>query len=308
MKRCPRCQLDLPTALFGRNRTTRDGLTGYCRHCQTLANRTWRAKHPDKALAANAARRMPHGPCLMCGKLCARHHCSDECRRKARALRMVNWRQANLSRARRRDRERTRRRTDKRRSKAAGKRAFQAVLRSTKTLAKALNRAYARDLRRSAVPPLIERLPEYRRRAQTSPKFYTRQERYAEAKALVVGSVAVAYEHCAYSKCKRLFVHPAWREQRYCRSSHANRAGKRRFNPIGMTRRQVYARDGWRCHVCGRKVPDQKYTAHDLDPTLDHLVPVEDGGSDHASNLALAHNKCNWDRGSHGPAQLRLIA
>lgn len=38
MKRCPRCDRTLSLKLFGSNRTTHDGLDGYCRECRRLIN------------------------------------------------------------------------------------------------------------------------------------------------------------------------------------------------------------------------------------------------------------------------------
>jgi 5-methylcytosine-specific restriction endonuclease McrA len=43
---------------------------------------------------------------------------------------------------------------------------------------------------------------------------------------------------------------------------------------------------------------------HEYDPrraTLDHIVPLEQGGSDHITNLRLAHRSCNIKRGNEEP-------
>ena len=70
---------------------------------------------------------------------------------------------------------------------------------------------------------------------------------------------------------------------------------------------EIAERDGWLCHLCGKKVPNRQYASRDADPTIDHLIPVSAGGHDVKSNVALAHNRCNWERGAGGVAQLRLI-
>ncbi len=60
-------------------------------------------------------------------------------------------------------------------------------------------------------------------------------------------------------------------------------------------------RDGWRCHICKKKVKRKVATA-------DHLVPVSYGGPTTMENVALAHWSCNSRRGAGRiPAQLRLI-
>lgn len=74
-----------------------------------------------------------------------------------------------------------------------------------------------------------------------------------------------------------------------------------------FTTREIAERDGWRCHICGKKVPDRPYKAKALDPTLDHLVPVSAGGDHTRANVALAHNRCNYERNTGGEVQLRLV-
>lgn len=54
-------------------------------------------------------------------------------------------------------------------------------------------------------------------------------------------------------------------------------------------------RDGNVCHLCGQECS----TAHDkprLWPSLDHLTPRSQGGSDYPSNLKLSHVSCNKAR------------
>lgn len=61
------------------------------------------------------------------------------------------------------------------------------------------------------------------------------------------------------------------------------------------------ARDGWRCHLCHRKVRRSE-------ASIDHLEPLSLGGSHTWQNVALAHRTCNSRRSNRGPAQLLLIA
>ena len=41
--------------------------------------------------------------------------------------------------------------------------------------------------------------------------------------------------------------------------------------------------------------------------TVDHLVPLVQGGEHVWENVALAHRRCNLSRGDRGLAQLRLV-
>lgn len=120
-------------------------------------------------------------------------------------------------------------------------------------------------------------------------------------------------------RCGSVYVRPAFWDSNGCCSSGCTkrlhrsvrrrqmRARKRGQVHEPYTLREIAERDGWRCHLCGGRVPDRPYTAHDKDPTIDHLIPQSHGGDDIKSNVALAHNRCNWERGNAGLAQLRLV-
>lgn len=72
---------------------------------------------------------------------------------------------------------------------------------------------------------------------------------------------------------------------------------------------KVGERDGWRCHICGRTVEQRAGGAKaPKGATVDHLIPIADGGTHTWENVALAHRRCNVSRGAKGSAQLRLIA
>lgn len=64
---------------------------------------------------------------------------------------------------------------------------------------------------------------------------------------------------------------------------------------------QMYVRrDKGICHLCKSEVK----TEHDqprLWPSLDHLTPRVQGGSDYPTNIALAHTSCNKSRGARPP-------
>lgn len=70
----------------------------------------------------------------------------------------------------------------------------------------------------------------------------------------------------------------------------------------------IAERDGHRCHLCNRKVNMDLSGDHRRGPTIDHLIPLSDGGADVPENVALAHRSCNCARRDKGPAQLRLAA
>lgn len=117
-------------------------------------------------------------------------------------------------------------------------------------------------------------------------------------------------------ECGQHFPHRVSSRPRYCgdrcnrkararQRAHEIRAGNRLSD--AFTTREIAERDGWRCHLCKRRVPDVPYTGKRTDPTVDHLVPVVDGGLHVRSNVALAHMWCNSKRGATGTAQLMLL-
>ncbi len=73
--------------------------------------------------------------------------------------------------------------------------------------------------------------------------------------------------------------------------------------------RSIARRDGKSCFLCGDEVdtnlqkmvdpcgrPLKKFV--DIMPTLDHVIPRSKGGRNCATNLRLAHHKCNNARGN----------
>jgi hypothetical protein len=68
----------------------------------------------------------------------------------------------------------------------------------------------------------------------------------------------------------------------------------------------VAKRDGWNCHICGKKINNKLRWPDRAAPTFDHLVPVSLGGQHVMANVRLAHFICNAERREVGAAQLVL--
>jgi 5-methylcytosine-specific restriction endonuclease McrA len=60
------------------------------------------------------------------------------------------------------------------------------------------------------------------------------------------------------------------------------------------TRRAVLERDGSRCRYCGKRIPKGLVT-------IDHVMPVSQGGGDDTDNLVVACRSCNYSKGSNPP-------
>lgn len=134
---------------------------------------------------------------------------------------------------------------------------------------------------------------------------YTR-EWYRRNRAAVIRFTA---GHCL--ECGTPFVSTS-QGNRYCCEEHQARARRRRDKGIRNKRIRaagsreqislvaVAERDGWRCHICCRKVTRRNWS-------LDHLVPLRHNGTHTYDNVALAHHRCNSLRGATGQAQLLLV-
>lgn len=62
-------------------------------------------------------------------------------------------------------------------------------------------------------------------------------------------------------------------------------------------RARVIARDNGICWLCGDPVDLTLEAPHPDSATMDHVIPHTLGGKHRASNLRLAHSRCNADRG-----------
>jgi hypothetical protein len=67
-------------------------------------------------------------------------------------------------------------------------------------------------------------------------------------------------------------------------------------------------RDNGRCHLCGRKVSTRYTWPDNRTPSVDHLVPLSQGGEHSKANTALAHLGCNLSKHTRAVGeQLRMI-
>lgn len=101
---------------------------------------------------------------------------------------------------------------------------------------------------------------------------------------------------------------------RYC----SPRCLKRRAKLIRRTRgravesepytlAEVAMRDRRTCQLCGKRVAMTKAVPHPKAPTIDHVIPISEGGGDVRANVQLAHYWCNSAKGARGSQQLALI-
>lgn len=91
---------------------------------------------------------------------------------------------------------------------------------------------------------------------------------------------------------------------------HRQRARKHGvpYEPVNALR--VFARDGWRCQICGRATPEMaRGTRKSNAPELDHRIPLSKGGGHLYGNVQCACRACNISKGNASSVgQLPLLA
>lgn len=70
---------------------------------------------------------------------------------------------------------------------------------------------------------------------------------------------------------------------------------------------EIAARDEHGCQLCGNRVRMDLVYPDPMSPSIDHIVPISDGGSDLRVNVQLAHLVCNLRKGTGGTQQLRMV-
>lgn len=96
--------------------------------------------------------------------------------------------------------------------------------------------------------------------------------------------------YCSYT-CQR-------KARRHAPGEHERR---RRADKVKRLRPLVIARWGMRCYLCGGAIERGPETVHPGALTLDHVVPIAQGGRDEIDNLRPAHRACNEDKGERYP-------
>lgn len=91
-------------------------------------------------------------------------------------------------------------------------------------------------------------------------------------------------------------------------AEHRRRAASTGEHSERVDTSQIYERDGWRCGICRKRVDRRLAWPHPKSPSLDHVVPISEGGAHTKANVRLAHLTCNTARGARGGGeQLALI-
>ncbi len=67
---------------------------------------------------------------------------------------------------------------------------------------------------------------------------------------------------------------------------------------------KVFGNDNWMCWLCGEEADPTRVAPYPLAATVDHLIPVSEGGEHSYANVRTAHFICNSRRGARRVAEL----
>lgn len=117
-------------------------------------------------------------------------------------------------------------------------------------------------------------------------------------------------------QCGRFFT-TVWGKQVYCSAECIKRASDLSRSRRRVRRRatvsetysvaEIAQRDRFRCGLCGSKVRMEIAFPDTRAATIDHVVPISQGGDDTRANVQLAHFGCNASKRDRGSQQLALI-
>lgn len=85
------------------------------------------------------------------------------------------------------------------------------------------------------------------------------------------------------------------------------RARKRAVAYETVRPHEVFARDGYRCGLCGKRCNSTAAVPHPRAPTLDHIIPLSKGGEHTMRNVQCACFKCNTAKSDTPQGQMRLF-
>lgn len=71
---------------------------------------------------------------------------------------------------------------------------------------------------------------------------------------------------------------------------------------------RVFELDGWRCHLCGRKIDRRLRWPHVKSASLDHVVPLSKGGAHSYENCRASHYGCNAAKCNRGDGEQFVFA
>ncbi len=108
--------------------------------------------------------------------------------------------------------------------------------------------------------------------------------------------------------CQKIIPNTARVDKKWCSQECSSKArghtmsAQRRIRTSdaieSFKRSDIYERDAWICQLCKKSVNPNLAFPNPACASLDHVVPLSRGGSHRATNVQLAHLRCNTSRGN----------
>lgn len=268
-KRCSRCE-ETKTAPddFYKDRSRSDGLTRLCRDC---------SKAETKSRYVFASKPEPR-PCKHCGSIHQRRSefCSKRCANH-------KWDRAKV---------------------LTGKNRLRMQRRAAANIGLTVEEYLARK--------------EQRRLAVVQARAEREARTWRDCKCVECGapfSTRISNQVCCSSEeCRRRHnskTSAAWTLRKYhsdpefrdrwLARTHARRADKLGLGSLRVTLSYLLERDGWQCGICQTRIRTYR------DASLDHIVPLADGGEHVLANVQAAHRRCNYSKGARGGNEQLLL-
>lgn len=85
------------------------------------------------------------------------------------------------------------------------------------------------------------------------------------------------------------------------------RARERKAFVANVNRKQIFKRDGHRCHICKAMTNPKATVPNPKAPTIDHIIPLSKGGTHEPANVATACFMCNCIKSDRGVGDQLLL-
>lgn len=106
----------------------------------------------------------------------------------------------------------------------------------------------------------------------------------------------------------RIWASRAEKDRHYCHVRRVRLANAAPPVAERFTSQEIFARDGWRCQICHKKVDRRLKHPDPGSASLDHITPISLGGSHTRVNVQCAHFGCNVAKHNRGVGdQMRLL-
>ncbi len=90
-------------------------------------------------------------------------------------------------------------------------------------------------------------------------------------------------------------------------AGHRRRARLRGNGSERFSDEEIFERDRWKCALCGKRIGKKLKHPHPRSASLDHIVPISQGGGHFRTNVQASHLVCNLRKHDVGGGQLLLI-